>query len=432
LEWKNNLINELTLLSEKNKYIHFVIGDGSSTNTLSNYLETKPSDYLKPNPRETRLWNAVDNDGRLLPQGVGLTTAQRRINAARLSRTFPVSVTKQDFLDLGLTGVTPDLNSVFRFKKPVQPYILTSEIVPKVVETPVVEPPKPSLFVSNIDRDMYTPGGGMAREYNIGVTLQDGSKKAFRTEKEYQDWKAANNLDISNAKVSEGRGYSYNYYPENKKYGGWLSKYQTAGEWAGWTPNVGKPYMRTSPAGNAGYSDNTRIVTQNTNVNPANIKAAEAGEYARKVGSISQGTRKSDYEKAREASSFVSQAERRKGSADPLDYVLDIFNPAAIGFAGIDLVDNTGSAVSNTMQGNFAEAGSDLLGAGLNALSIIPAAAEFKPFVKPLSKFARLTPGQYKVAQQFANNPLNKTQDYISKLAKSQIQKNPRLALSLQ
>ena len=69
----------------------------------------------------------------------------------------------------------------------------------------------------------------MGREYNIGVTLQDGSKKAFRTEKEYQDWKAANNLDISNAKVTEGKGYSYDY-PENKKYGGWLDQFQTGSE----------------------------------------------------------------------------------------------------------------------------------------------------------------------------------------------------------
>ena len=327
-----------------------------------------------------------------------------------------------------------------QYKKPVQPYIYKKpEVIPEVIETPVapapvVEPPKPSLFVSNIDRDMYTPGGGMAREYNIGVRLQDGNRKSFRTEKEFQDWKAANNLDISKAKVTEGRGYSYDY-PENKKYGGWLNKYQPGGGWAGWTPNVGKPYMRTSPAGNAGYSDNTRVVNQNTNVSAANRKAAEAAEYAKRVGSISQGETKSAYEKAREASSFVSQAERRKGSADPLDYVLDIFNPAAIGFAGVDLSNNLGSAASNTVQGNFAEAGSDLLGAGLNALSIIPAAAEFKGIVKPLSKFARLTPAQYRAAQQFANNSeraISQAVSYASKLAQSQINKNPRLALSLQ
>ena len=325
-----------------------------------------------------------------------------------------------------IKGIQPTGYDNFPNKSDYNKGLSTEILFPEPVQ-PIIY--QPSLVVSNIDRDMYTPGGGMAREYNIGVTLEDGSKKSFRTEKEYQDWKAANNLDITNAKVSEGRGYSYNY-PENKKYGGWLNKYQVGG-WDNWTPNVGKPYMRTSPAGNAGYSDNTRVSGPNLN----NRKAAEAAQYARKVGSISQGQTKSDYEKAREASSFVSQAERRKGSADPLDYVLDIFNPAAIGFAGVDLSNNLGSAASNTVQGNFAEAGSDLLGAGLDALSIIPAAAEFKGIVKPLSKFARLTPGQYKVAQQFANNPekaISQAVSYASKLAQSQIIKNPKLALSLQ
>ena len=268
------------------------------------------------------------------------------------------------------------------FKKPVQPYIYKKpEVVPEVVETPVasppvVEPSKPSLFVSNIDRDMYTPGGGMAREYNIGVTLQDGNRKSFRTEKEFQDWKAANNLDISKAKVTEGRGYSYNY-PENKKYGGWLDQFQTGG-WAGWTPNVGKPYMRTSPAGNAGYTDNTRVVNQNTNVSAANRKAAEAAEYAKRVGSISQGRTKSAYEKAREASSLVAQAEQRKGSADPLDYVLDMVNPATYGFAGADLIGNTAIGVNNLAKGNFSEAAGNAFDAGINALYLLPAAAELR------------------------------------------------------
>jgi len=351
----------------------------------NNYLETKLSDYLTPNSRETRLWHAVDNNGRYLPLGVGITPSQKRSNDARRSRTWPVSVTKKDFLDLGLTGVTPDLNSVFRFKKPVQPYILTNpEITPKVVEpVSVVEPPKPSLFVSNIDRDMYTPGGGMAREYNIGVTLQDGNRKSFRTEKEFQDWKAANNLDISKAKVTEGRGYSYDY-PENKKYGGWLNKYQTGG-WAGWTPNVGKPYMRTSPAGNAGYTDNTRVVNQNTNVSAENRKAAEAAEYAKRVGSISQGKTKSAYEKAREASSLVAQAEQRKGSADPLDYVLDMVNPATYGFAGADLIGNTAMGVNNLAKGNFSEAAGNAFDAGMNALYLLPAKGVAKAIASPMA-----------------------------------------------
>jgi hypothetical protein len=272
-----------------------------------------------------------------------------------------------------------------QYKKPVQPYIYKKpEVTPEVVETPVapvpvVEPPKPSLFVSNIDRDMYTPGGGMGREYNIGVTLQDGSKKAFRTEKEYQDWKATNNLDISNAKVTEGKGYSYDY-PENKKYGGWLDQFQTGG-WANFVPASSTPLLRKDVSGNAGYRDNTRVNT----INPATKKAAEAAQYARRVGSISQGKTKSDYEKAREASSFVSQAEQRKGSADPLDYVLDIVNPATYGFAGTDLVGNTAMGVNNLAKGNFSEAAGNALNAGMNALYLLPAKGLAKTIASPMA-----------------------------------------------
>jgi hypothetical protein len=251
------------------------------------------------------------------------------------------------------------------YKKPVQPIIY-----------------KPSLAVSNIDRDMYTPGGGMAREYNIGVTLQDGSKKAFRTEREYQDWKAANNLDISNAKVTEGRGYSYDYYPENKKYGGWLDQFQTGG-WANFVPASSTPLLRKDVSGNAGYRDNTRVNT----INPATKKAAEAAQYARRVGSISQGKTKSDYEKAREASSFVSQAEQRKGSADPLDYVLDMVNPAFLSFSGIDLVGNTAMGVNNLAKGNFSEAAGNALDAGFNAINVIPATAELRGPLKSAGKY---------------------------------------------
>jgi hypothetical protein len=149
-------------------------------------------------------WESDNIKNKIKPIGYQFVpeTNEKYIDSADYSNSFPV------------------------YKKPVQPIIY-----------------KPSLAISNIDRDMYTPGGGMGREYNIGVTLQDGSKKAFRTEKEYQDWKAANNLDISNAKVTEGKGYSYDY-PENKKYGGWLSKYQDGG----WFSNfiVNNPQLATN------------------------------------------------------------------------------------------------------------------------------------------------------------------------------------------
>lgn len=269
--------------------------------------------------------------------------------------------------------------SIPKFKKPVQPYIYKPELVTPPVEsiTPPVEPPKPSLAISNIDRDMYTPGGGMAREYNIGVTLQDGSKKSFRTEKEYQDWKAANNLDISNAKVTEGKGYSYDYYPENKKYGGWLDQFQTGGY------KYIPPSQRalTFQSSNPSTTDNTRANI----IDPAVKKAAEAAQYARRVGSISQGTSKSNYQKAKEASSFVSQAEQRKGSADPLDYVLDVINPATYGFAASDLVGNTAMGVNNLAKGNFSEAADNALNAGMNALYLLPAKGIAKTIASPIA-----------------------------------------------
>ena len=157
-----------------------------------------------------------------------------------------------------------------------------------------------------------------------------------------------------------------------------------------WTPTVPKPYMRTSPAGNAGYSDNTRVSSPDL----SNRKAAEAAQYARKVGSISQGKVKSNYEKAKEATSFVAQAEQRKGSADPLDYVLDVVNPINYVTNATDLVSNTGSAAVNASQGNFAEAGVDLLGAGLNALDVVPLTRGLG-----LGKIAK--PAIKKVAQPF-------------------------------
>ena len=367
------------------QYIRFRPGTNSYTafneKRGNDSLEAKPADYLKPNPKnlKRKIYN-------IPVSGPGRDQAIERMNASVANRrksTWPVGVTKQDFLDLALTGVTPDMDSIFRYAKPVQPYILTSDINPEITKTsvPVVEPPKPSLFVSNIDRDMYTPGGGMGREYNIGVTLQDGSKKAFRTEKEYQDWKEANNLDISNAKVTEGKGYSYDY-PENKKYGGWLDQFQTGG-WANFVPASSTPLLRKDVSGNAGYRDNTRVNT----INPATKKAAEAAQYARRVGSISQGKTKSDYEKAREASSFVSQAEQRKGSADPLDYVLDMVNPAFLPFSGIDLVGNTAMGVNNLAKGNFSEAAGNALDAGFNAINVIPATAELRGPLKSAGKY---------------------------------------------
>jgi hypothetical protein len=223
---------------------------------------------------------------------------------------------------------------------------------------------------------------------NAGVNFRNNSLESGQISGSYN---FNPNLAITgNYGVSQGEsGLDKNYFAGlrfNKtfKAGG---KTMDNGGWANWTPNTGKPYLRTSPAGNAGYSDNTKVITQNTNVTAANRKAAEAAEYAKRVGSVSQGKVKSNYEKAKEATSFVAQGEKRNGSASPLDYVLDMVNPASLAFAATDLIGNTGSAVSNAAQGNFKAAGGDLANAGLNALSVLPAAAELRGPLKSASKY---------------------------------------------
>jgi hypothetical protein len=246
--------NDSLSLYEKSKYLRNLSqNSASNTNVLVDgdkvftpYKNWKPFVY---DPIDLRKRNALTRAAILSYQADELRDYNNLANSInkRHSTIKPESILTLVSSSRFPNGqrFTESLGAIYKrpvapiyYKKPTAlPKVYKKpEVVPEVVETPVapstpvpvVEPPKPSLFVSNIDRDMYTPGGGMAREYNIGVTLQDGNRKSFRTEKEFQDWKAANNLDISKAKVTEGRGYSYDY-PENKKYGGWLNKYQTGG-----------------------------------------------------------------------------------------------------------------------------------------------------------------------------------------------------------
>ncbi len=200
---------------------------------------------------------------------------------------------------------------------------------------------------------------------------------------------------LKNLQVSAGYRQSGNN-PGSYNIGLSYNKAFQEGGWANWKPNTGKPYLRTSPAGNAGYSDNARVVTPFTGMDDATrarLDAQKAEEARRKrSGVISQGTPETSYQKAKRKSSFVEQEKERTGSASPMSYVLDMVNPTTYAFAATDLVGNTGSAVSNVAQGNFKEAGSDLLNAGINALQVIPAAKAVKPFgsslLKGVSKYA--------------------------------------------
>jgi hypothetical protein len=157
-----------------------------------------------------------------------------------------------------------------------------------------------------------------------------------------------------------------------------------------------RPFLRTSPAGNAGYSDNTRVVTPESNLTDKDRERIAQIELAKRRGTITQGKKETPYEKAKRKSSFVEQEKERTGSASPISYVMDAVNPAAVAFAATDLVGNTSSAIKNTAKGNFSEAGNDLLQAGVNALGVLPAASQLKNIAKPLSKLARISPSQYK------------------------------------
>jgi len=137
-------------------------------------------------------------------------------------------------------------------------------------------------------------------------------------------------------------------------------------------------------------SDNTRVVTPNvsdaTRAMVADQRAREAA--AKRSGVIYAGTPESDYEKAKKAASFVEQSKLADGFATPLDYVLDTVNPTQYVFNATDLVGNQVSAVKNLAQGNFQEAGSDLLEAQMNALSLVPITKAAAPVLKPILKQA--------------------------------------------
>jgi hypothetical protein len=196
----------------------------------------------------------------------------------------------------------------------------------------------------------------------------------------------------------------------------------------------GKKLKYIPPTQGRVYSDNARVVTPDTTPTERETQIA----LSKRRGSISQGKIKTAYEKAKDASSFVEREKQRTGSASPISYVMDVVNPANVAFSAIDLVKNTGSAIKNTAQGNFSNAGSDLLQAGVSALGVLPAASQFKNIAKPLSKLARISPSQYKSVQQFANNPLNKTGEYLTtqtplkdayKLNPKAVKENPEMFL---
>lgn len=171
-------------------------------------------------------------------------------------------------------------------------------------------------------------------------------------------------------------------YTPGKKYGGWLEQYQEGG--FRYTPPPRRTFTTSYQQPTRSTSDNTRVVTPNvsdaTRAMVADQRAREAA--AKRSGVIYAGTPESDYEKAKKAASFVEQSKLRDGFATPLDYVLDVVNPATYAFSATDIADNTAKAAYNVSQGEFTAAGSNLLDAGLNTLDFIPVAKGSGKFLK--------------------------------------------------
>ena len=188
---------------------------------------------------------------------------------------------------------------------------------------------------------------------------------------------------------TSGKRIDYNH--KRRQAGGenWLDQYQTGGFM--YAPPARTSFLKSNtPVG--GYSDNTRVNNPNNNVSDqtrTRIEAQRAEEARRKrSGVISAGTTPSTYQKIKDATSFVENEKQRTGSASPLSYVLDVVNPATYAFAATDLVGNTASATKNVAKGNFEEAGSDLLNAGVNALTLTPIIPGAKAALPSVAKYA--------------------------------------------
>lgn len=138
-------------------------------------------------------------------------------------------------------------------------------------------------------------------------------------------------------------------------------------------------------------SDNTRLVTANTNVSDATramIDDQRAKEAAAKRSGVIYATpEESNYEKAKKAASFVEQSKLSDGFATPLDYVLDVVNPAQYVFGAGDLAMNQLSMMKNVAQGNFSEALSDYQEAQMNALTLAPASKYLGPVLKGAANY---------------------------------------------
>ena len=256
--------------SDKAHYRHLSSKDAN----LNDYLKPNPNPNTKYNKAVTRYNASIDK--RDLIQGYNPEWEKERQAVLALRKnTWDLTKTKQDFLDLGLYGVTPKYNSLFRFQKPVQPYVyrapnstnvenINKQVVPEVEVQPINTQevaPKVEIQPTITKEFISTPATrGKARitkyedtQTNKGyerlVQLDNGESVYFADIADYNDWEKNNDLDWSRAQIKHNVPYSadkgdpsaitnriekarqYKKQTANPKMqqGGWLKKYQTAG-----------------------------------------------------------------------------------------------------------------------------------------------------------------------------------------------------------
>lgn len=116
------------------------------------------------------------------------------------------------------------------------------------------------------------------------------------------------------------------------------------------------------------------------------IREKELAELKRKtVGTIRQTTDADREAQNRQSLTFAGNAQNR-GASSPLNDLLDVVNPFSYYYAGKDVGRGLGQTAQGIANLDPRQIGAGLTQAGLNALAVLPGAAELKPALRGASK----------------------------------------------
>jgi hypothetical protein len=267
----------------------------------------------------------------------------------------------------------------------------------------------PQHFMGNYDFEKYQTGKEtLAKELTpFGEYLRTAFyPEGITTEQEYQEF--LNAPSVGEVKITAKRNpYKYN------------------------------PAKRSPLARNYPVQDNLRTEfyrKSDTDLDQIELaRQAQAEEQRRKISGVIRETTDADREWAKEYENkknltFAGRA-RAAGTYTPLSDLLDVFNPTAYYYGAKDAVRGLGQTAEGIYNLDPSQVGSGLVQTGLGALSALPSVGT-KSLAKPFSKFARVTPGQYKAIQSFANTPTSSARNILN-ITKNQLSKGVKGTSSL-